>query len=200
MIRPVYATSWCQPSAPCWGLCHSSTTLSLSAMARRSVGHAVWLSPAGSPKMWPLSVGTPGWPRGGSDPDSSGDRSRVLPALLAGHGRGEWDGRDPSRGASGSVHHCPHGRFPALVPAVGTQLHSPLPEMWYEARISHVAATSRITGDLSQAVAVAFAGGDTVTMNHPGEARAEREAPELQPASLLWAMPLHLPGQEPWQP
>lgn len=48
---------------------------------------------------------------------------------------------------------------------------SPLPERWYQALISQVAAASRITGDLSQAVALVFAGGDTVTMNHPGEDR-----------------------------
>lgn len=53
---------------------------------------------------------------------------------------------------------------------------SPLPERWYQALISHVAAASRITGDLSQAVAVVFAGGDTVTMNHPGEAESRAGA------------------------
>lgn len=76
--------------------------------------------------------------------------------------------------------HCPHGRLLALEPTAGSCVHSPLPERWYEAQISHVAVASCMTGDWSQAVAVAFAGGDTVTMNHPGEGRAERG---LQPWS-----------------
>lgn len=65
-------------------------------------------------------------------------------------------------------------------------MHSPLPERWYEAQISHVAVASCMTGDWSQAVAVAFAGGDIVIMNHPEEGRAER-------GPHPWSS---LPGQE----
>lgn len=36
-----------------------------------------------------------------------------------------------------------------------------------------MAAASRISGDLSQAVAVVFAGGDMVTKNQPGEGRKQ---------------------------